>query len=200
LRRRAPERSWTQDTPTFFLGASDIAIKPNKPFELRVSIEVEPAGVAAADTAQIDAQPIPVEQAFVPQSRPIQIIPKPKSLKWLDGRFPLTPDTIVYVPEATFRAAGEVLCREAADRFGWSWHVSPQFGGHKPPFTIQVLRARNDPALGDEGYRIEFGEELTVTAAHPRAQRVDVQERPQPRPGRGPGDAVRVRRVEPEDV
>lgn len=128
--RRAPSRWWTQDEPSLWLGMLGATIKPGEPFEFVISIEFHPKqrnlNEIPPKTVPADAQPL--RQALVPQARPVQIIPKPRSLKWLDGRFPLSPETIIVADRADKRAAANIIAREAKDRFDWNWQIV-----EKPP-------------------------------------------------------------------
>ena len=69
-----------------------VGMPVGRPFKYVVSIEYQPAAkrsVALDISANVTLQQ--VNDAFIPQPRPIQIIPLPKKVKWNDGKFRLKP-------------------------------------------------------------------------------------------------------------
>ena len=89
--RLDPGRNWSQEIPSMWLGCPSVPVKAGKPFKYVVAIQFEPVPLREPATP-VEAWPkrSEVADAFVPQPRPIQIIPQPKKLTWGDGKFRLS--------------------------------------------------------------------------------------------------------------
>jgi hypothetical protein len=142
--RRGNVKWWSQDQPTFWLGVLAGKIEPGKPFTCRVSIKFEPGPrVDTKPPQKVSPKIIDVADAFVPQTRPVQIIPQPKKLEWGAGRFALDSNTPLIVDAGT--KAAELLQREMHERFNWNWKIAKQGKG---------IHLQNIPGENPERYTI----------------------------------------------
>ena len=156
--RRAPARAWARDEPTLWLGLAGVPLKAGEPFELRVSIEFTPRKKPGTfpDDLSFEAPAEAIEQAYLPTTRPVQIIPRPRTLAWRDGSCPLGPTTAIVIDDELQRVGAEVLRREVENRFGWGWRlVRVNADGESPPRSIN------------------FGQDISKGAA-PQRYRIDV--------------------------
>lgn len=83
-------RHWSQEIPSFWLGCLSDDVPVGKPFKYTVTIDYQPADELPA-AAAVDALGTvhAIDDAAVPEPKPIQIIPQPKKLKWNDGQYRL---------------------------------------------------------------------------------------------------------------
>ncbi len=126
--RLGPAKWWGTDEPTFWLGVLAGKIEPGKPFTCRVSITFQPKpSIEPGPTQKLSAKIIDVPDAFVPESKPILIIPKPKKLQWNSGRFALNSNTILIAEPGT--KAADLIQREVHDRFKWDWKIASRGKG-----------------------------------------------------------------------
>jgi hypothetical protein len=171
--RRSPDRDWAKPSPTFWLGLTGVPVKPNERFEYRVSVTftpTRPRDVAATQAIEPATQKL--AKAFVPTSRPVQIIPTPRQVKWTQGEHAVGPDTRFFVfDEDDAGRAVKILQREAKERFGWDWKISPGVAGAIPAYGINFFREKNAKpgSDDDEAYRIEVKPKtISVYASSPR--------------------------------
>ena len=178
--RKNPGRGWTsQDEPSMWLGMLAAPVKSGEEFEYRVSIEYQPPATSNPTThaaeARVDAKPEQTDQAFVPPTRAMQIIPKPKSLKWKDGRLRVGPNTVIVIGTETARPAAELLAREVKQRFDWDWRI--RLWKDAPPGCI-VIGPPSDKDLRDtkkESYRIDCDGKSATVSSGAAAYRFGVQ-------------------------
>jgi hypothetical protein len=86
--RLDPGRDWTQEIPTFWLGVPSVPVKAGKPFKYVLDMSIEPAPWGkAASPVEVSPRLVEAPDAYIPQPRPIQIIPQPKKVVWSDGKF-----------------------------------------------------------------------------------------------------------------
>jgi len=134
--RRDPAKSWELEQPTLWLGMTGVAIKPREPFEFVVSIEFHPNPPRELAQPIIgDAPAHAVERAFVPESRPVQIIPRPRSLKWAGGEpFRIAGQLTAGPDQADTHRAIESLRQQLDQRFAVK--VSAADGAAQVSLTI----------------------------------------------------------------
>jgi hypothetical protein len=168
--RRASQRWWAQDSPTFWLGCTGVAIEPGKPFEFRASIEVTPAAPPepAADlTAEV--KPRPVDQAYAPPVRRVQVIPKPKRMELtVGGAYVLDRDQRIWAEDAALPAA-QMLAERLNHRFGMQTDAAG-FNRTFEPSEPQRLRfsRTDDGSIKPEGYLIRCkSDAIEVRASDP---------------------------------
>jgi hypothetical protein len=133
--RRAPDRPWARSEPTLWLGFTGLKLKAGEPFEFRVSIDFTPKKKPDMfpDNLGLTAESEKIEQAYLPTTRPVQIIPKPASLQWTEGRFAVSARTRIALADPEARPAAESIRRDVKQRFGWDWQIVE----HPQPGDVQ---------------------------------------------------------------
>ncbi len=80
------------------------------------------------------------------------IIPQPVSLEWKPGVFRVTPETAIYIADASQRPEAELLRGDLESRFGLKLRLAE---GVAPAKAINLAVSDGRPAPGDEGYRLQ---------------------------------------------
>ena len=162
--RRDGGRWWTQETPSMWVGFLGVPVKSGQPFELRVSVQFEPA-VLLQPTGTITLQPplIKSSDTFTPQPRDVVLIPKPRSLEWRDGRFDVSDGTAIVIAADGDHRPARVVQREARERFGLDLPIV--VGTERQSSTIRFVTVADQ--MPSEGYGIRVtpdGVELVAAA------------------------------------
>ncbi|HTL27679.1 MAG TPA: beta-N-acetylhexosaminidase, partial [Tepidisphaeraceae bacterium] len=156
--RLGPVKWWSQESPTFWFGVLAGKIQPGKPFTCRVSIKFEPAARSKESVSmKAPAKIVDDPQAFVPQQRPLVVIPKPKKFDVIKSSFALDAQTPLIVKDGRARRAAEVIQREAKQRFGWDWLIAQSDTKHSICFEVSTSKP--------EGYSISANEDAVTLHA-----------------------------------
>ena len=102
--------------------------------------------------------------AFAGENGPPTVIPKPETIKVVEGTFTFGPETTIRVSDET-RQEGEYLVDLLAPPTGWTLAVEPCLPANDGANTVTLRLVAEKKHLGDEGYRLEVSKDRIVIEA-----------------------------------
>ncbi|MBR3517177.1 MAG: family 20 glycosylhydrolase [Lachnospiraceae bacterium] len=88
------------------------------------------------------------------------VIPELQEWQGMDGNMSVSPETVIYT-EAEYSELAHTMAAEVLEMTGWEWQV--EIGGEGSEGDI-LLQSCQEKSLGEEGYRIEVGDTIMLSA------------------------------------
>ena len=110
-------------------------------------------------TAGSDAAQAEGGESAVENSKPA-VIPELQEWRGREGSVSVSPETVIYAEEE-YAVLAQTLAADVSELTGWEWQVVTE---GTPKAGDVVLQRSTEESLGEEGYRIELGDTVLLSA------------------------------------